>query len=188
MAFSEADPRALGVLMRALQSSSRVTRVRAVSMLAHLDCDSRVQWLEDASTDADEAVSATANLVLAWVIEFDEPPWPQREDPSFDRFTEAPVDHGGLSDDPPSRWQWEYVVEVWREDGLLLGVFLATTCAEDDDHAKRIALGQAILANAAGRGDAFDASAAAAFIVGKRELTSNQDRPGRCGRGKGQAV
>jgi hypothetical protein len=183
------DQRMLDVLSRALRSSSRVTRVRAVSMLARVRGDRCMAWLEEALADSDEAVSATATCALAWVVEADDPPWPQREDPSFDRIADQMTDDSDFAASTMlPGWQWEYVLEVWRDDGLLLGVFLATTCAEDDEHAKRIALGQAILANAGGRGDAFDASTAAAFIVGKRRLPGRSGRPDGKRRGRGRTV
>jgi hypothetical protein len=75
-------------------------------------------------------------------------------------------------------WQWEYAVEVWREDGLLVGVFLSMAGAEDDERAKRIALGQAILASCAAGGDPFDPSRAAPFIVGKRRVRKNARQGG----------
>jgi hypothetical protein len=187
MMYREEDPRVLGVLACALHSSSRATRMRAVAMLARVDCADRMRWLEEACADSDEDVCATALGVASWVIEPAEPPWPQREDPSFDRVPRPRHDAAPQSEtEPASRWQWEYVVEIWRDDGMLVGAYLAATCQEDDEHARRIALGQAILANAAGRGDAFDASTAAAFIVGKRRLPGCADAPGRRSRGKGQ--
>jgi len=175
MTFREDDRRALGVLAGALQSTSRITRLRAVSMLARVQCADRMRWLEVACADSDEAVATTAQAVLSWVVEPPEPPWPQREDPCFDRVAPAcgePVPPSGAN---TSRWKWEYVVEIWREDGLLVGAYFASTCAEDDDHAKRIALGQAILANSGKGGDSFDAATAAAFIVGKRYLPGPAD-------------
>lgn len=189
MMFREQDPRALGVLARALHSTSRVTRLRAVAMLARVDCPDRLRWLEAACADGDEAVVATALGVLSWVVEPSEPTWPQREDPRFDRVAEPPAETVlRAATDSRSRWRWEYVVEVWREDGLLIGSYVAATCDEDDVHAKRIALGQAILANADGRGDAFDTGAAAAFIVAKRRLPGSLDPRDRGGRGSGRGL
>ena len=184
MAFEEHDPRALRVLMRALRSTSRVTRLRAVCMLANVDCRDRTEWLEAACSDADEGVAQTALGVLSWVAQPSEPPWPQREDPRFDRIA-SPTDDAPpwVSTGAQSRWQWEYVVEVWRDDGLLLGSFVAATCDDDDEHAKRIALGQAILANSSGKGDVFDAATAAAFIVAKRRLPGHRRAQGRHGGG-----
>lgn len=186
----QADSRALAVLSRALHSTSRVTRSRAVAMLAHVSCPQRTSWLEEALSDADSSVAAIALLVLSWVSEVDEPPWPQREDPSFDGAAAASTEDPNGPAAVSSRWQWEYVVEVWRDDGLLLGSYLVATCAEDDEHARRIALGQAILANAGGRGDPFDALTAASFIVDKRQLAGGGHVPGRRGRrgGLGRAV
>lgn len=180
MTYQQGDSRALGVLARALGSTSRVTRLRAVSMLALVECDERIPWLEAACSDGDVAVAQTAHVVLSWIVNPPEPPWPQREDPAFDRL-------GGPSADEVSqspfervlRWKWEYVVEVWREDGLLIGAFLAPTCEEDDEHARRVALGQAILANAGAHGEEFDAGTAAAFIVGKRRLADDADTSDR---------
>jgi hypothetical protein len=188
MVFEERDPRALRVLARALGSTSRVTRLRAVSMLANIDCRDRTEWLEAACSDADEGVAQTALGVLSWVAQPTDPPWPQREDPRFDRVA-APLDEAApcVSTAAPSRWQWEYVVEVWRDDGLLLGSYVAATCDDDDEHAKRIALGQAILANSGGTGDAFDAATAAAFIVAKRRLPGRRRAQGQRGTGPGSA-
>lgn len=116
----------------------------------------------------------TATIVSAWVVPYAEAVWPQREDPAFDRV--APLDPASdlqVERAMRLRWQWEYAVEVWRADGLLVGVYLTTSCEEDDEHAKRIALGQAILASSAPSGDAFDPADAAAFIVGKRHVRSD---------------
>lgn len=192
MKSREDHQRELSVLARALHSTSRVTRLRAVSMLARVDCRDRARWLEVACEDADAAVRQTALGVLSWIAEPASAPWPQREDPRFDRVVRPTIEP-----DPDmvagawTRWQWEYVVEVWRDDGLLLGSYVAATCEEDDEHAKRIALGQAILANAGGRGDAFDAATAAAFIVGKRRVHGRKGIRGRRDGGRepgGQAV
>jgi len=180
MMSEEHDPRAIRVLARALRSTSRMTRLRAVSMLASINCNERTGWLEAACADPDAAVAQTALGVLAWVANPPEPPWPQREDPRYDRVAVPPGDVcPSTTPSGQSRWQWEYVVEVWRDDGLLLGSFVAATCADDDEHAKRIALGQAILANSSGRGDAFDAATAAAFIVAKRRLPGHRRSQGR---------
>ncbi len=176
--------RALQVLERALGSSSRVTRRRAICMLAHVDCANRVRWLEQGLSDRDESVSACALAVLAWIAEPGEAPWPQREDPRFDRVAVAGFRSPAGADDPlfdlesGSRWAWEYVVEVWRDDGLLVGSFCVGTCVEDDVHARRIALGQAVLASATGNGDAFDAGTAATFIVAKRSVPARRREPG----------
>lgn len=187
MSYTEGDSRALRVLARALGAAGRVTRLRAVSMLAHVACDNRVSWLETACTDSDASVAATARIVLSWVAEATTPQWPEREDPRFDPVVCTRAEQAVRSPrEGPSRWQWEYVVEVWREDGLLVGVYFAATCQEDDEHARRIALGQAILENAGGRGDSFDAGTAASFIVGKRRLRGPSDEPGKPGRGAGR--
>ena len=53
---------------------------------------------------------------------------------------------------------------------MLVGVFPCVSCDEDDEHAKRIALGQAILASATPFGDAFDPSDAGTFIVAKARV------------------
>ncbi len=81
-------------------------------------------------------------------------------------------------------WEWEYAVEVWASDGMLVGVFLCATCQEDSEHAKKIALGQAVLASAGPSGDRFDPSTAAAFIVAKQRVRrdarrTGKNRPGR---------
>ena len=169
--YTETDPRVLSVLQRALASSSRATRLRAVAMLGRLECDQRARWLDDACEDRDRAVRETAAIVTAWTAESDEEAWPQREDPAFDRVPDLDCDGSvDLECAAQMRWSWEYAVEVWRGDGLLVGVFLSTSCEEDDEHAKRIALGQAILASSSKDADRFDPGDAAAFIVGKRHV------------------
>lgn len=177
MHYRETDPRVLAVLERALGSNSRVTRLRAVAMLANVECGERSRWLDSALADGDSAVSQTAACVLAWVAEPSDEPWPRREDPRFDRVA-GPPSAQGLEEGPDGRWRWEYVVEIWRDDGLLVGAYLVPTCEEDDDHAKRIALGQAVIASASRGADAFEPGSAAAFIVGKRGLSSNALPPG----------
>lgn len=184
MKSGEDHQRELAVLSRALHSTSRVTRLRAVSMLARIDCRDRARWLEAACEDGDTAVRQTALLVLSWVTQPASAPWPQREDPRFDRVVRPKtLADPGQAPEAWSRWRWEYVVEVWRDDGLLLGSYVAATCEEDDEHAKRVALGQAILANSNGAGDTFDAATAAAFIVGKRRLHGRRDTRSRRDRG-----
>lgn len=182
--YIESDPRVLGVLARALASSSRATRLRAVAMLARVQCPESSRWLKSAMADRDESVRQTALMVAAWTAAPADPPWPEREDPAFDRVSD--LDHDGFSElerAASMRWEWEYAVEVWRGDGLLVGVFLCTTCAEDDEHAKRIALGQAILASGAAHADRFEPAEAAAFIVGKRRIR----RPAGSGRERGKS-
>jgi len=172
--YTETDPRVLRVLAHALASGSRPTRLRAVAMLARVACEPRERWLAEAGRDPDSAVRQTALIVSAWTAETADACWPQREDPAFDRV--APLDPASdaeLDSAANLRWQWEYAVEVWRDDGMLVGVFLSTACEEDDEHAKCIALGQAILASSAPTGDRFDPASAAAFIVGKRQVRSD---------------
>ena len=168
---TEGDPRALAVLERALFTSGRVTRLRAVAMLARVECDQRIRWLERACRDQDRCVRDTALAVCSWVQKVECAPWPEREELPVPAVLDAgdPAS-GGEPPEGLSRpgWRWEYAVEVWRSDGLLIGVFLATSFREDDEHAKKIALGQAILASATPRGDQFDVSRAAAFIVDKK--------------------
>lgn len=140
-------------------------------MLQHVECDERILWLERALEDADRDVRETAVAVTAWVLDVARPPWPPREDPAFDRTTEIPL--SGVPVCAPADglgWEWEYVVEVWRQDGLLIGAFVAATCAEDEEHAGRIALGMAILANTDSMGEKFDPASAASFIVEKRRV------------------
>jgi len=169
--YTETDPRVLSVLSRALASSSRATRLRAVAMLARLDCEQRQRWLDGASEDRDGAVRETALIVSAWTAHSTGATWPEREDPAFDRVPDLDCDDSAeLERAAQMRWGWEYAVEVWRGDGLLVGVFLSTSCGEDDEHAKRIALGQAILASSSKGADRFDPGDAAAFIVGKRRV------------------
>ena len=181
MIYRENNPHSLAVLARALRATSQSTRVRAVAMLECVECSPRIAWLEDAVADESRAVRDTALAVLAWVIPVVEPPWPPREDPDFDRGPRT----ASAPDDPlapDGSREWEYVVEVWRDDALLVGVFLASINEEDDDHAKCIALGQAILASAQPGQDAFEPSSAAAFIVGKRHVArrrpAQRSRPG----------
>jgi hypothetical protein len=172
--YVESDPRTLQVLARALASGSRATRLRAVAMLSRVECEARQRWLDEAMHDPDQGVRDTAVIVSAWTLPVDVPLWPQREDPAFDRM--PPLDAGfdaHIESAVRLRWQWEYAVEVWRADGLLVGVYLSTACQEDDEQAKRIAWGQAILASSAPGGDAFDPAGAAAFIVGKRQVSSD---------------
>lgn len=183
----DTDPelRALAVLTAALQSPGRGMRRRAVAMLAHVDCEHRISWLEVALSDADEAVRATALAVLAWVLPAQDRSWPARE--ACDREgrgwdTSEDVERAGSH---RARQGWEYAVEVWRSDGLLIGVYAVTTCGEDDPHARSIALGQAILANAGQRGDQFDPATSAMFIVSKcrraiGDATREPPPPGPC--------
>jgi|GEM_PF-2254844 len=186
MLYRETDPRVLAVLSGALRSSSRVTRLRAVAMLARVDCAERVPWLEAARADSDEGVRSVACAVIAWTLIVSPAPWPAREDPRFDRISEELFeDEEEFEALVASRWEWEYSVEVWRADGLLLGVYLATTCAEDDEHAKRIALGMAILASTDPSGDSFDPERAAAFITGKRRVRRHAKGDRKRGFGSG---
>ena len=86
LVYAESDPKALRVLEFSLGSSNRVLRLRAVCMLSRVSCDQREQWLAAACGDSDPAVSETAMSVMAWTLQPDSPPWPQREDPTFDRI------------------------------------------------------------------------------------------------------
>jgi len=168
--YAEHDPKVLAVLERALRSGSRPTRLRAVAMLARVDCDSRARWLARAAEDPDRAVRETATIVSAWTCAEPAPDWPDREDPVFDRLAALDAVADEFERVLHPTWQWEYTLEVWREDGLLVGVFAATVDLEDDEHAKRMALGQAILASAMPTGDRFNPESAAAFIVAKRRV------------------
>ena len=171
--YTESDPRVLAVLGRAIHSGSRATRLRAVAMLARVDCEKRARWLAETCEDPDSGVRETAHIVTAWTVG-GEAGWPEREDPAFDVL--APLDvsaEAQLEEAARFSWQWEYALEVWRDDGLLVGVYLATTCEEDDEHAKRIALGHAILASSSPQGERFDPASAAAFIVGKRRVRTD---------------
>ena len=185
MSNHETNHRVLKVLSGALASSSRATRLRAVAMLARIECAERAGWLETALTDSDEGVRDTALAVVGWTLRVSSAPWPDREDPGFDRIPEAsPEAEDELEILVAPNWQWEYSVEVWRADGLLLGVYLAVTCEEDDEHARCIAMGQAILASAAPSGDAFESDRAATFITEKRRVR-RQVRGGRKPKGSG---
>jgi hypothetical protein len=163
------DSRAVEVLERSLGSTSRATRLRAVAMLAQVACPSRVRWLEGATHDRDRAVRDTALAVLAWVTDLDPRECPDREDPRFDTPARTFSAEWSLAEEQESAAGagWEYAVEVWRADGLPIGVFAAFTCAEDDAHARSIALGQAIMACTSREADPFDPATAAAFIVSK---------------------
>ena len=165
---ADIDRASLNVLERALRSSSRATRLRAVAMLARVECRDRAIWLERSLADPNVAVRYTAMLVASWVCCVDGAPWPEREGTApLPGHDEA---NPGLSRQEPGEWRWEYAIEVWRADGMLVGVFACTSCDEDDEHAKRIALGQAILASATPLGDAFDPSDAGTFIVAKARV------------------
>ena len=184
--YWENDPKVLGVLSRALRSTSRSVRTRAVSMLAVLSCVERDEWLDLACGDRDQAVREVAIAVRCWTARIEPPPWPQREDPAFDTTPVYPDNDLVLDVGSDLGWQWEYAVEVWRGDGLLMGVFLCATCQEDIEHAKKIALGQAVLASAEPLGDRFEPSTAAAFVVAKRKVR-RVTRPGTAHPGEQRA-
>lgn len=172
--YVETGSNAFLILQRALASPSASLRVRAVAMLAHADCALRLVWLEEALHDRDAEVRLTAAVVLPYVFEPDESCWPEREDPRFDRAVQLTFE--GLGEPCPDRhsgrlqWEWEYVVEVWREDGLLIGVFVARTCSGDERHAATIGLGQAVLQSAGPFGEQFDSAHAGAFVTQKRRV------------------
>jgi hypothetical protein len=168
--YLESDPRVINVLDRALHSTSRVVRLRAVCMLANVSFDQRAEWLAAACKDSDVSVRQAADSVVAWTLEVDTPPWPQREDPAFDTVPHLSERDELLEAGADLGWEWEYAIEVWRRDGMLVGVFLCATCQEDNEHAKKIALGQAVLASTGPSGDRFEPSTAAAFIVAKRRI------------------
>jgi hypothetical protein len=130
-------------------------------MLSCVECDARMAWLDEAMHDECRTVRDTATAVAAWVMPVDALPWPARE---------ALASHPDGSECAVHPGEWEYVVEVWRDDALLVGVFLASTHEDDDEHAKCIAMGQAILSTAQPGGDGFEPRTAAAFIVGKRRV------------------
>lgn len=163
-----ADERSCAVLARALHSPSKALRLRAVLMLSTVACARRGAWIESALEDPERVVREAAAAVASWVAEPATPPWPRREDIRHEADVPAARADDDLEQGAVASWEWEYAVEVWREDGLLIGIFLSTSCAEDDEHAKRMALGQAILSSADGAGDAFDPATAATFIVGKQ--------------------
>lgn len=172
--YHENDPRTLAVLSTALRSRSRATRLRAVAMLSRVDCQQRTLWLETALGDHDRAVRETAGLVLAWLAP--PPVSTSARDVTLERGRVLASEVSGRDPDndvdgallAARGYEWEYTVEVWRVDGLQLGVYFMSTCQEDDRHARSIALGQAILANAGMHGDAFDPEHAATFIIDKR--------------------
>ena len=168
--YTELDPRVIKVLDLALRSSSRMVRLRAVCMLANVSCEQRTRWLATASRDSDVAVCQAASAVISWTLTVESPPWPQREDPAFDCIGQLAEPEELLDAGAGLGWEWEYAVEAWRDDGMLVGVFLCATCQDDNEHAKKIALGQAVLASAGPSGDRFEPATAAAFIVAKRRV------------------
>jgi hypothetical protein len=169
--YKESDPRVLRVLGDALGSANKGTRLRAVAMLARVDCPMRIRWLEAAMCDVDLRVRETAHIVAAWTCRPDYPPWPTREERPLGESEYCGAVAGVWPQDAARvREGWSYVVEVWRSDGMLVGVYAATTCAEDDQHAKCIALGRAVLDSTSAHGDHFDPSDAAAFIVEKHRV------------------
>ncbi len=176
--YSESDPKVIDVLGRALRSTSRVVRLRAVCMLENVTFESRAEWLRAAREDADVSVRQAADSVISWTLEVAPTPWPQREDPAFDTVPRLSECHELLEAGADLGWEWEYAVEVWREDGMLVGTYLCATCQEDNEHAKKIALGQAVLASTGPSGDRFEPSTAAAFIVAKRKVRRSS-RPSR---------
>jgi hypothetical protein len=96
--------------------------------------------------------------------------WPTREEcPAGETPQHELPGLGAVVEDAVrARDGWRYIVEVWRSDGLLVGTYTATICAEDDQHAKCIALGQAVLDSTSAHGDRFEPGDAAAFIIEKR--------------------
>ena len=169
--YTENDPRVLRVLEDALGCASKGTRLRAVAMLARVDCPMRIQWLQAAMCDSDPRVRETAHIVVAWIRHSDHPPWPTREECSLREPDYPGADHDVWPRDATRvREGWSYVVEVWRSDGMLVGTYAATTCVEDDRHARCIALGRAVLDGTSAHGDHFDPSDAAAFIIDKRRV------------------
>jgi len=177
--YPESDPRVVNVLARALRSSSRAVRLRAVCMLANVSFEQRAEWLSVACADRDVAVRQAASAVISWTMEVTSPTWPQREDPVFDSIPRLSEPEELLDTRAGLAWHWEYAVEVWRDDGMLVGVFLCATCQDDNEHAKKIALGQAVLASARPSGDRFEPSAAAAFVVAKRQVRREPPTRGR---------
>jgi len=136
-------------------------------MLATVMCPQRDAWLDCAILDPESIVREAAIAVASWVAEPRACTWPSREEVGDAREpTSEAADDLELA--VAASWGWEYTVEVWREDGLCIGVFLSTSRLEDDEHAKKVALGQAVLATASGAGDGFDPATAATFIVEKR--------------------
>jgi hypothetical protein len=172
--YEESDPRVVEVLAAALRSTSRVVRLRAVCMLANVSCDQSNDWLTAACGDRDVAVRQSASAVMSWTLAVSSPPWPQREDPEFDKVAHLSEPEALLDSSAGLGWEWEYAVEVWSGDGMLVGVFLCTTCQQDNEHAKKIALGQAVLASSRPGGDRFEPSQAAAFVVATRQVRREQ--------------
>lgn len=134
-------------------------------MLASVTCAQRDEWLRAALGDSDRGVRDTASIVLSWLCPAEESACSAREPTARD-----PGDPDDAAEHALLRthgYEWEYAIEVWRHDGLQLGVYFVSTCQEDDRHARSIALGQAILANVGAHGDVFDPEFAATFIVDK---------------------
>ena len=165
--YHENDSRTLAVLSTALQSSSKVTRLRAVAMLASVTCGQRHEWLRAALRDSNRGVRETAGIVLSWVCPAEGSACPPRELTAANPVYPGDGDAAERALLGTHGYEWEYAIEVWRRDGLQLGVYFVSTCQEDDHHARSIALGQAILANVGPHGDAFDPEFAATFIVDK---------------------
>jgi len=135
-------------------------------MLAIVLCPQRERWLECALQDPDSAVSETASIVQSWT----QPPVSRACPARQVVATSLTPDDGRSirSERHRSRGdEWEYTVEVWGAGGTLVGSYYVTTCAEDDAHARSLALGQAILASSRGRADTFDPESAATFVVEK---------------------
>ncbi len=171
--------RSLRVLERALRSSRTSTRERAVAMLAHVDLLEREEWLARAEADRASSVRSMAALVAAWASAVPHGTWPEREEVADGTLAHAePVGSAPGAPHPEGGWKWEYLVEVWREDAVPVGLFVTATCDEDDEHARRIALGQAVLAVAPDRASSFDPGSAAAFVIAKRrERRRTRQRP-----------
>jgi hypothetical protein len=156
-------------------------------MLENVSCEHSNEWLTAACSDRDVAVRQSASAVMSWTLTVPSPPWPQREDPAFDQVAQLSEPEALLDSGACLGWEWEYAVEVWSGDGMLVGVFLCTTCQQDNEHAKKIALGQAVLASSGPGGDRFEPSTAAAFVVAKRQVRREPRARGTLREGRQQS-
>jgi hypothetical protein len=165
--YLETDARVLNVLERSLGSPGRTERLRAVELLAHIDCADRARWLKSARADEDPTVRDMARNAESWGCEDSEPAWPVREECDAWRTDVIARPTDAYRGSRRGEVGWEYVVEVWDRDAAQVGIYAAITCGEDDRHAKCIALGRAIL-DSVDSSRPFEPAGATAFIIVKR--------------------
>lgn len=166
--YREEDACTLRTLERALGSPGVSTRLRAVEILAHVDCRRRREWLDDALQDHAPAVRDMARIAASWGSECPSTGWPAREECGAECAPVFATPTDGYRGSRNGASGWEYVVEVWDGEGARVGTYVAITCGEDDRHAKHIALGRATLDREAARAERFEPLGATVFIVGKR--------------------